>query len=116
MALGGKDGTAAANDNDCLIVDDVTLEPEVSPFRFVKEPTGRLMVTDCLFKRRNSAKSMVFVYNDDALVNDIVFAENTVEVSEAVGFGQRDNHVAGTGDSLHLGVNVRGGRGQGHRR
>ena len=115
MALGGKDRTATANNDDCLIVDDVTLEPEVSPFRFVKEPTGRLMVTDCLFKR-NSAKLMVFVYNDDALVNEFVFAENTVEVSEAVGFGQRDNHVAGTGDSLHLGVNVRGGRDQGHPR
>ena len=90
-----KDGTAAAaDDDDCLIVDDVTLEPEVSPIRFVEERTGRLTVTDCLFER-NSAKSMVFVYNDNALVNDTVFAENTAEVSEAVGFG-RDNHIVGT--------------------
>ena len=53
MALGGKDGTAAAagDDDDCLIVDDVTLEPEVSPIRSVEERTGRLTVTDCLFER-----------------------------------------------------------------
>jgi hypothetical protein len=54
-----------------------------------------LMVTDCLFET-NSAKFMVFVYNDDVLVDNTVFAENMAEVSEVVGFGQRDYHVAGT--------------------
>jgi len=39
-----------------------------------------LTITNCLFES-NSAKSMVFVHNEDALVDDTVFVENTVEVS-----------------------------------
>jgi hypothetical protein len=39
-----------------------------------------LTITNCLFQT-NAAKSMVFVHNDDALVDDSVFVENTVEVS-----------------------------------
>ena len=42
-----------------------------------------LTVTDCLFGR-NSANSMVFLYNDYALVDDTMFAENTAEVSMVI--------------------------------
>ncbi|KAL3826406.1 hypothetical protein ACHAXA_008614 [Cyclostephanos tholiformis] len=42
-----------------------------------------ITVTDCLFER-NTGKSMVFVYNDDAMVDDTVFVENTVDVSTII--------------------------------
>lgn len=42
-----------------------------------------LTITNCLFQK-NAAKSMVYVYNDDALVDDTVFSQNTVEVSTVI--------------------------------
>mmetsp|Transcript_20218 Transcript_20218/g.38120 ORF Transcript_20218/g.38120 Transcript_20218/m.38120 type:complete len:694 (+) Transcript_20218:63-2144(+) len=42
-----------------------------------------LTVTNCFFQK-NDAKAMVFVYNDDAIVDSTVFAENKVEVSTVV--------------------------------
>mmetsp|Transcript_19093 Transcript_19093/g.41597 ORF Transcript_19093/g.41597 Transcript_19093/m.41597 type:complete len:720 (+) Transcript_19093:56-2215(+) len=42
-----------------------------------------LTVTNCFF-RENDAKAMVFVYNDDAIVDGTVFAENKVEVSTVI--------------------------------
>lgn len=42
-----------------------------------------LTLTDCFF-RRNQAKAVVFVYNNEALVDNTIFAENTVEVSTVI--------------------------------
>jgi len=42
-----------------------------------------LTLADCAF-RRNSAKAMVFVYNNEAIVDNTIFAENTVEVSTVI--------------------------------
>ena len=42
-----------------------------------------LTVSGCFFQK-NNAKAMVFVYNNDALVENTIFAENTVEVSTVV--------------------------------
>lgn len=42
-----------------------------------------LTLTDCFFQK-NSAKAMIFVYNNEALVDNTIFAENTVEVSTVI--------------------------------
>lgn len=42
-----------------------------------------LTLRDCFFQK-NNAKSMVFVYNNEALVDNTIFAENTVEVSTVI--------------------------------
>ena len=59
-----------------------------------------LTITDCLFER-NAARSMVFVYNDDAMVDDTVFAENAVEVSTVImsSPGESDTATTATASS-----------------
>jgi hypothetical protein len=42
-----------------------------------------LTITDCLFKR-NAARLMVFVYNNNAMVYSTMFAKNAVEVSTVI--------------------------------
>ncbi|KAL7536692.1 hypothetical protein ACHAXR_007340, partial [Thalassiosira sp. AJA248-18] len=42
-----------------------------------------LTLVDCFFSK-NDAKAMVFVYNNEALVDNTIFAENTVEVSTVI--------------------------------
>eukprot|EP00579_Thalassiosira_antarctica_P018956 CAMPEP_0201952162 /NCGR_PEP_ID=MMETSP0904-20121228/974_1 /ASSEMBLY_ACC=CAM_ASM_000553 /TAXON_ID=420261 /ORGANISM="Thalassiosira antarctica, Strain CCMP982" /LENGTH=182 /DNA_ID=CAMNT_0048495777 /DNA_START=153 /DNA_END=697 /DNA_ORIENTATION=- len=40
-------------------------------------------MTDCFFQK-NNAKAMVFVYNNEAIVDNTIFAENKVEVSTVI--------------------------------
>mmetsp|Transcript_9962 Transcript_9962/g.21029 ORF Transcript_9962/g.21029 Transcript_9962/m.21029 type:complete len:203 (+) Transcript_9962:923-1531(+) len=49
-----------------------------------------LTLTGCFFQS-NSARAMVFVYNNDALVENTVFAENTVEVSTVIMSSPKDS-------------------------
>ncbi|KAL7548551.1 hypothetical protein ACHAWF_011839 [Thalassiosira exigua] len=59
-----------------------------------------LTLTDCLFQD-NRAKSMVFVYNDEALVDGTVFAKNAVEVSTVImasPLGSKSSSAATDGD------------------
>lgn len=42
-----------------------------------------LTLTDCFFTK-NTAKAMVFVYNNDAIVDNSIFSQNTVEVSTVI--------------------------------
>ena len=42
-----------------------------------------MTVSGCVFER-NAGESMIFAYNDDAMVDDMVFVVNSVEVSTIV--------------------------------
>ena len=58
-----------------------------------------LTVTNCLFES-NIAKSMVFVHNEDALVDDTVFVENTVEVSTVLMTSPKSKETATTTSNI----------------
>ena len=79
---------------------DVTFDGDGSVAGLVTSAYS-LTISDCLFER-NAARSMVFVYNDDAMVYDTVFAENAAEVSTVImsspggGKGGHDESAATT--------------------
>jgi hypothetical protein len=61
-----------------------------------------ITISGCLFER-NTGKSMVFAYNDDAMVDDTVFVENTVEVSTIIMSSPREEDDATTSTTASLG-------------
>ena len=52
-----------------------------------------LTVSGCVFER-NAGESMIFAYNDDAMVDDTVFVENSVEASTIVMSSPREGDDA----------------------
>ncbi|EED90812.1 predicted protein [Thalassiosira pseudonana CCMP1335] len=60
-----------------------------------------LTLSDCLFQK-NTAKAMIFVYNNEALVKNSIFTENTVEVSTVILASPEGSSASVDGEPTHL--------------
>ena len=65
-----------------------------------------LTLSDCLFQK-NTAKAMIFVYNNEALVKNSIFTENTVEVSTVILASPEGSSASVDGEPVGLRSRVR---------